>query len=126
LALGGVFAVVPFIAWQFLLWKQSWPVAMLVAVLAGIVLSLACEAYLCRIEPEALLRSDISKVQSHRKHDLIAAILEKAKRADLFDERNFGRFFSSLKHPELANQLRRYPQVLLPKHRTTPTNGDDS
>jgi len=53
--------------------------------------------YLCRIEPEALLRSDISKVQSHRKKDLIAAILEKAKRADLFDERNLSRFYSSLK-----------------------------
>jgi len=64
--------------------------------------------YLCRIEPEALLRSDISKVQSHRKKDLISAILEKAKRADLFDERNLSRFYSSLKHPELAYQLRSY------------------
>jgi hypothetical protein len=64
--------------------------------------------YLCRIEPEALIRSDISKVQNHRKHDLVAAILEKAKRADLFDERNFDRFFSSLKHPKLADQLRPY------------------
>lgn len=64
--------------------------------------------YLCRIEPEALIRSDISKVQNHRKQDLVAAILEKAKRADLFDERNFGRFFSSLKYPRIAAQLRPY------------------
>jgi branched-chain amino acid transport system permease protein len=45
LALGGVYAVVPFITWQFLLWKQSWPVAILVAVVAGVLLSLACEAF---------------------------------------------------------------------------------
>jgi len=64
--------------------------------------------YLCRIEPEALLRSDISKIQNHRKQDLVTAILEKAKRADLFDERNFSRFFYSLKHPCLASQLRSY------------------
>jgi len=64
--------------------------------------------YLCRIEPEALLRSDISKIQNHRKQDLVTAILEKAKRADLFDERNFSRFFISLAHPGLASQLRPY------------------
>jgi len=45
LALGGVFAVVPFIAWQLLLWKQSWPAAIFVAVAAGVLLSLACEAF---------------------------------------------------------------------------------
>lgn len=64
--------------------------------------------HLCRIEPEALLRSDVSKIQNQRKHDLVSAILEKAKRADLFDERNFNRFFYSLKHPRLADQLRPY------------------
>jgi len=64
--------------------------------------------YLCRVEPEALIRSDVSKVQDRRKEVLVAAILEKAKRADLFDERNFTRFFSSLKHPKIASQLRPY------------------
>ena len=62
--------------------------------------------HLCRIEPEALLRSDVSEVQNHRKKDLVAAILEKAKKADLFDERYLSRFLGGLKHPELANQLR--------------------
>ena len=64
--------------------------------------------YLCRIEPEVLLRSDVSKVQNQRKSALVAAILEKAKRAELFDERNIGRFFDALKHPGLAVQLRSY------------------
>src|SRR5437867_547520 len=45
LALGGVYAVVPFIAWQVLIWKQSWPLAVMAAVVAGVLLSLACEAF---------------------------------------------------------------------------------
>src|SRR5204863_6817571 len=61
--------------------------------------------HVCGIEPEVLLRSDVSKVQNQRKSALVAAVLEKAKRAELFDERNVGRFFDALKHPGLAAQL---------------------
>ncbi|MBE0544866.1 MAG: hypothetical protein IH623_26300 [Verrucomicrobia bacterium] len=61
--------------------------------------------YLCQIEPEVLLRSDVSKVQNHRKTALVEAVLEKVKRAELFDDRNISRFFDALKHPGLAAQL---------------------
>ncbi|MDB6066258.1 MAG: hypothetical protein JWR26_2466 [Pedosphaera sp.] len=62
--------------------------------------------YLCQIEPEVLLRSDVSKIQNPRKSALVMAVLEKAKRAELFDERNIGRFYHTLKHPGLMAQLR--------------------
>ncbi len=61
--------------------------------------------HLCQIEPEVLLRSDVSKVQNPRKAALVTAVLEKAKRAELFDDRNISRFFDALKHPGLAAQL---------------------
>jgi hypothetical protein len=61
--------------------------------------------YLCHIEPEVLLRSDVSKVQNQRKAALVTAVLEKVKRAELFDDRNISRFFDALKHPGLAAQL---------------------
>jgi hypothetical protein len=61
--------------------------------------------YLCHIEPEVLLRSDVSKVQNPRKAALVTAVLEKVKRAELFDDRNISRFFDALKHPGLAAQL---------------------
>jgi hypothetical protein len=64
--------------------------------------------HICKIEPEVLLRSDVSKVQNHRKSALVAAVLEKAKRGDLFDERNISRFFETLKHPSLSVQLQSF------------------
>lgn len=62
--------------------------------------------HLCQIEPEVLLRSDVSKVQNPRKAALVTAVLEKVRRAELFDDRNISRFFDALKHPGLAAQLR--------------------
>lgn len=64
--------------------------------------------HLCQIEPEVLLRSDVSKVQNSRKAALVEAVLEKARRAELFDDRNISRFFDALKHPGLAAQLQSF------------------
>jgi hypothetical protein len=61
--------------------------------------------HLCQIEPEVLLRSDVSKVQDPCKATLVTAVLEKARRAELFDDRNISRFFDALKHPGLAAKL---------------------
>jgi hypothetical protein len=61
--------------------------------------------YLCQIEPETLLRSDVARVQSQRKIELVAAILDRAKRAELFDERHNRRFLGSLNSPGIAAQL---------------------
>lgn len=61
--------------------------------------------YLCQIEPEVLLRSDVSKVQNQRKAFLVEALLEKVRRKELFDDHNVTRFLEALKHPGLASQL---------------------
>src|ERR1035437_2511228 len=64
--------------------------------------------HLLRCEPEVMLRSDISKVQNERKAQLVEAVLERAGRAELFDDRNFHRFSTTLNHADLAGQLRPY------------------
>ena len=61
--------------------------------------------HICQIEPEVLLRSDVSRVQNPRKAALVTAVLEKVRCAELFDDRNVSRFFDALKHPGLAAQL---------------------
>jgi hypothetical protein len=64
--------------------------------------------HLLRVDPEVMLRSDISKVQNQQKAQLVEAVLEKAKRAEVFDGWNSHRFYSALNHPGLAGQLRTY------------------
>ncbi len=64
--------------------------------------------HLLRWEPEIMLRSDVSKAQHQRKAELVEALLERAKRGELFDERNTDRFLSTLNHPKLGQQLRPY------------------
>jgi hypothetical protein len=61
--------------------------------------------HLLRIDPEVLLRSDITRIQGSRKSEVVAAVLEKAKRLELFDDIGLRRFFSSLRHDVLAQQL---------------------
>lgn len=43
LALGGVYAIVPFIAWSCLQRGWSWYLAIMVAIITGVLISLACE-----------------------------------------------------------------------------------
>jgi hypothetical protein len=62
--------------------------------------------YFCSVEPEVLLRSDISKIQNQRKAALVAAVLEKTKRTELFNDPHICRFFVTLRHPKLEAQLR--------------------
>jgi len=61
--------------------------------------------HLLRNDPEVLLRSDITRIQGSRKHEVVEAVLEKAKRLELFDDIGLRRFFSSLKHDRLGQQL---------------------
>ena len=62
--------------------------------------------YLCRIDPEALLRSDVSKAQDHRKAALVAVIMNKFRDGEWEPGTNFSRFLDSLKHPGIDDQLR--------------------
>jgi hypothetical protein len=64
--------------------------------------------HLLRIDPEVLLRSDITRIQGTRKHEVVEAVLEKAKRLELFDDIGLRRFFSSLNHDGLGEQLWSY------------------
>jgi hypothetical protein len=61
--------------------------------------------HLLRIDPEVLLRSDITRIQGSRKREVVQAVLEKAKRLELFDDIGLRRFFSSLRHDGLSQQL---------------------
>ena len=61
--------------------------------------------HLLRIDPEVLLRSDITRIQGSRKREVVTAVLEKAKRLELFDDIGLRRFFSSLHHDGLPQQL---------------------
>lgn len=61
--------------------------------------------HLLRVDPEVLLRSDITRIQGSRKRDVVEAVLEKAKGLELFDDIGLRRFFSTLGHDGLAQQL---------------------
>ncbi len=61
--------------------------------------------HVLNVDPEVLLRSDIARVQGNRKRQIVDAILERAKRHELFDDIGFRRFLCSLKHEQLARQL---------------------
>ena len=61
--------------------------------------------HLLRIEPEMLLRSDVTRLQGGLKASLVTALLEGAEREEIFDGMHFGRFLDGLKHSDLAAQL---------------------
>lgn len=44
-ALGAVYSGAPFVAWQILIWTGSWPLAVVLALSSGTLVSLACEAF---------------------------------------------------------------------------------
>lgn len=60
------------------------------------------------IEPELLLRSDVTQQQSSFKPLLVKALLEGAEAERIFDDFSFGRFVDGLNHPGLAAQLTPY------------------
>jgi hypothetical protein len=64
-----------------------------------------CE-YLLRIEPEILLRSDITRLQGTLKSRLVEAVLAGARQEKIFDDIGFGRFLAGLNHQGLSEQLR--------------------
>lgn len=66
-----------------------------------------CE-HLLIIEPESLLRSDVTRLQGNLKARLVSALLDGAEQERIFDGLNFGRFLDGLKHPGLATQLLPY------------------
>jgi len=64
--------------------------------------------HLCVVEPEALLRSDISQIQAQRKSALTTAVLEKVRKEELFDDLSITRFLESLNHKEISHLLHPY------------------
>jgi branched-chain amino acid transport system permease protein len=45
IALGAVYAAAPFFVWRLLLFKQSWPLAVALALVGSVLISLACETF---------------------------------------------------------------------------------
>ncbi len=66
--------------------------------------------HVLKIDPEVLLRSDIARIQGQTKKQIVAAVLDKASRLELFDDIRLRRFLSGLKHEGLAEQLWTYIQ----------------
>lgn len=64
-----------------------------------------CE-HLLHIEPEILLRSDITRLQGMLKSRLVETVLAGACEEKIFDDIRFRRFLAGLNHPGLAMQLR--------------------
>lgn len=57
------------------------------------------------IEPEVLLRSDVSAIKAEHKEALVRALLERAKNEETFDDVAVRRFYAGLNHPGLAKQI---------------------
>src|ERR1017187_5813690 len=64
--------------------------------------------HLLHIDPETLLRSETTEFTPNNKRRLVERLLERAREEEAFDE--FANYYSGLKHPELASQLRPYIQ----------------
>ena len=65
-------------------------------------------AHILQVEPEMLLRSDVTRIGSEFKANLVEALLGGAQREEIFDEQNFTRFLGGLEHAGLPAQLRPY------------------
>jgi hypothetical protein len=57
------------------------------------------------IEPEVLLRSDVSAIKAEHKEALVRTLLERAKSEEAFDDDAVRRFYAGLDHPGLPAQL---------------------
>jgi hypothetical protein len=65
----------------------------------------AFREHLLRIQPEVLLRSDVTRMQGALKARLVDAVLAGAMEERIFDDQDFRRFLAGLDHPALAAQL---------------------
>lgn len=63
--------------------------------------------HLIATEPELLLRADASSLVE-RKERAVESLLARAAREEAFDDAGSGNFYHTLRHPRLAEQLRRY------------------
>ena len=57
-------------------------------------------------DPEALLRTDVSAIREAHRVALVEGVIAKATAGQLFDTQGLDRFFHTLNHPMIAEQLR--------------------
>ncbi|RYD71780.1 MAG: hypothetical protein EOP84_24295, partial [Verrucomicrobiaceae bacterium] len=62
--------------------------------------------HLLAIQPEILLRSDVTRLGGALKEKLVRAVIQGAERNEIFDDLTFTRFLEGLAHPGLCEQLR--------------------
>jgi hypothetical protein len=65
-------------------------------------------SWVLSVEPEILLRSDVTKADDETRAKLVSELLSKFKKEELFDDRNFREYYSKLSHPMIAEQLKPY------------------
>jgi len=64
--------------------------------------------HLVELEPEILLRSDVTNLRAEQKTRLTMALLEKTRRAEHFQDSDRRAFYSALSHQGLTDLLRTY------------------
>jgi len=64
--------------------------------------------HLIAAEPEMLLRADVSPLSDQQRERAVASLLKRAEHEEAFDEAGTGYFYSTFRHPRLAEQLRPY------------------
>ena len=103
----------PFVQIRRLLCRRDGPrehVIPQLAETAAWVTSLHDEFYrfLIKTDPQVLLRSDVAHTRPDDKASLVSALLEGAKREEIFDDNDARYFYAGLKHQGLATQLKAY------------------
>lgn len=58
------------------------------------------------IEPETLLRSDVTKVDEVTKERLVSELIDRFKKEEIIDDRSFREHYYRLSHPTLEGQLK--------------------
>lgn len=65
-------------------------------------------SWIISIEPEILLRSDVSKVDDETKGKVVSELLSKFENEELFDDYNFRKYYKKLSHAKISEQLEPY------------------
>src|SRR6266446_1997957 len=84
-----------------------------IAARVGLTNETWCD-HLIASEPEILLRADASQLDATQKEQAVANLLKRAEQEEAFDGLGSTKFYHTLKHPRLGEQLRKY--INEPKH----------
>src|SRR5205085_8181595 len=78
-----------------------------IAARVGLTNETWCD-HLIQSEPEILLRADATQLEAAQKERAVTNLLKRAEQEEAFDALGSTKFYHTLKHPGLGDQLRRY------------------